>query len=366
MDLSQCLAEVISLQSHYTSLNTEQMRERGTRIRDSLPTALKSRTTELSEILNIPTTDLLIKGKDGAGRKSGVPWVRLASKQRSPSATAGWYVVWLFRKDAAGVYLALAHGSTQFQHGAFVSRSDKELKTLMDWARDLLSSEISNNKRLSQEVDLAAGHRSLGDAYGKSCVTTFYYPASELPNSDRLFEDLAELAKLLATLYRTEAKGQVPTTDSLEVLQAEVAAAAISRPSVSTNQAYGLTHSERVTVEKRAMEQATTYLSSLGYVVSDMSAKESYDLLAQKGADSLHIEVKGTTGTLGSILLTANEVELYKRCHPNNGLIVVHSIALDRTEENPTATGGKLEAWIGWHLESERLRPLTYSYALAD
>ncbi|MBD9379156.1 DUF3578 domain-containing protein [Pseudoxanthomonas sp. PXM04] len=364
--MSQILAEVIALQGHYTSENTEQMQDRGIRIRDVLPAALRTRAHQLPQLLDIPANDLLIEGKDGAGRKSEVPWVRLASRSRSPSATAGWYVVWLFRKDAAGVYLALAHGSTQFQHGSFVSRSNEELKTLMGWARKRLSAEIATNPRLVQDVNLAApGYRSLGDAYEKSCVAAFYYPASQLPNDDILFQDLFTLAKMLSALYRTEAKGEVPTTDSLEVFQAEIAAAAISRPSSAATQGYGLSHPERLAVERRAMELATNHLSSQGYTVSDVSAKESYDLLAKRGLEILHIEVKGTTGGLGSILLTANEVELHKQRHPKNGLVVIHSMSVATQNGLPTAHGGQLEAWMPWRIDSERLRALTYAYTLS-
>lgn len=66
--------------------------------------------------------------------------------------------------------------------------------------------------------------------------------------------------------------------------------------------------------------------------------------------------MKGTTAGFGSILLTANEVELHRTQHPKNILIVVHDI--DLVEVRTQAAGGRLIAIEGWNVDDSELKPL--------
>lgn len=56
-----------------------------------------------------------------------------------------------------------------------------------------------------------------------------------------------------------------------------------------------------------------------------------FDFLATKENQELSVEVKGSTGPLTAILLTKNEVHHQKTAFPNNMLVIVDSIELDRT-----------------------------------
>jgi hypothetical protein len=105
-------------------------------------------------------------------------------------------------------------------------------------------------------------------------------------------------------------------------------------------------------------------LEAEGFSVEDVSATQSVDFRAKRGIDVLYVEVKGSTGPLGSVLLTANEVALHQKAHPNNALIVVHSIKLDRTSDRPNASGGCVVQFRPWPLKAENLRPISYQYAL--
>ena len=63
--------------------------------------------------------------------------------------------------------------------------------------------------------------------------------------------------------------------------------------------------------------------------MEDVGAVRSYDLHCTDDAGrTLWVEVKGTTGPLGSIVLTANEVEVARRQHPRTALFVIHNITL--------------------------------------
>jgi len=366
MDLREGLSSVLALQARYTSKNNADMELRGHLIRDVIPDRLAELRTSLAEAADLEASDLSIQGKDGVGRKSEVPWVRFASKEKSPSATVGWYVVWLFRRDGAGVYLALAHGSTTFNGGSLIARSDEDLSTLMKWSRASLGPGLLANPGLVSRVHLGSTG-ALALAYEKSCVTAFYYPAQSLPNELDLARDALTMAGLLGRLYGAEKFGQTPLSPSPEVRDAETAVTEIARPNAALpGQGFALTGPERKAVELHAMKLAIEHLESLGHTVKDVSASESFDLLAKNNGVELKVEVKGTTGGLGAILLTSNEVELHKQASPANALIVVHSIILSDLYGMPHASEGKLRLWMPWVIDERRLRSITFSYQLDE
>ena len=111
------------------------------------------------------------------------------------------------------------------------------------------------------------------------------------------------------------------------------------------------------------MREAKTMLEDQGYVVSDHSKGACYDYLASREDEKIFVEVKGTTGPLGTILLTANEVAHHQKHFPNNALIVVHSISLERHIRTPRASGGTLVRFQPWLLAEDALTPIAFQYA---
>lgn len=91
-------------------------------------------------------------------------------------------------------------------------------------------------------------------------------------------------------------------------------------------------------------ELAQEVLEAKGFQVTDVSVTQSYDYNAQQNDKELFVRVKGTTAHREQVLLTNCEATLYKDKFPDNALIVVHSINLDRTATSPIASGGKLIA----------------------
>ena len=76
------------------------------------------------------------------------------------------------------------------------------------------------------------------------------------------------------------------------------------------------------------------------------------------------VEVKGTTSIGDQIVITRNEVAAHRARHPNNALIVVHSINLMRHPENPKADGGELLMLSPWNIQEDELRPLAFQYSV--
>ena len=116
-----------------------------------------------------------------------------------------------------------------------------------------------------------------------------------------------------------------------------------TNPHKAGGQGFGLSAKERKCVELHAMEVARRFLVKNGYAVNNVSSQESFDFLASKDGESVVVEVKGCVGDGAKIQLTKNEVALQRLEHPNNMLILVHSIQLHRDGATPTALGGELQ-----------------------
>ena len=106
--MRELLREVLNLQPRWSHTNTADMQRRGVLVRQDIPAWLRGRSEALAKLLGPAGLDCDVEGRDGTGQKSEIPWVRVFSRSRSPSANEGWYCGYLFRSDGTGVYLCLA------------------------------------------------------------------------------------------------------------------------------------------------------------------------------------------------------------------------------------------------------------------
>jgi hypothetical protein len=102
--------------------------------------------------------------------------------------------------------------------------------------------------------------------------------------------------------------------------------------------------------------------NELGYSTEDVGKIASYDVQATKGDQVVKVEVKGTTTDGAAVVLTRNEVTLHRAEHPNNALAVVRNITLDRSGDQPVATGGELVLVMPWEINEGGLTPIAYDY----
>lgn len=344
------------------------MQRRGELIRSELPVQIKPNIPSIALQMGPTGLDLGVDGRDGTGQKNEIPWVRLFSRSRSPSAQEGWYCVYLFCADGSGAYLSLGHGSTRYEDGEFKPRPPSELAKLLDWARAVLDEKLANVAGLSPAISLKAKGR-LGKGYEPATVCSIFYPTGSVPADELLVQDLTAFAALLSDLYNQEDLGRAPESNANAARIAENLVETIASPLRSNRgvgQGFGLTLDERRAVEKHAMAMAEKFLLADGYVVEDVSGKRSYDFLAKRFGKETIVEVKGTTGGLGSIILTANEVLIHQKSYPNNALVVVHSIELDRKARTPRASGGALHTASPWDLDPSALKPLSFQYVLSE
>lgn len=356
--------EVLALQAHYSSQVTPEMARRGHLIRNEIVEELLT-WPALSPASVLPYNgQLSCEGSDGKGNKVFVPWVRVFSRDLSPSAQTGWYVVYLFRADGAGVSLCLSHGSTTGV--AMQPRSPAEAARLMHWARTLIG-PMAVASGMLEGLDLGFSG-VLSRAYETTTAFSKFYPANELPTDESLSRELTTAVGLLGEVYRSLELGRAPASTPPEVLAASDATDQVSRPNSAKRnggQGFGLSAAERAVVEAHAMQLAQAWLQGNGYAnIRDVHRTHSCDFMAEKSAVEIYVEVKGTTSGFGSILLTANEVELHLAKHPDNVLIVVHDI--DLLPMRTKAIGGTIKAFESWSVDACVLRPLSYQCFLVS
>ena len=94
-----------------------------------------------------------------------------------------------------------------------------------------------------------------------------------------------------------------------------------------------------------------------------LTTDEERDVWHARAGEKMIVEVKGTTSLGELVVVTRNEVAVQRAHHPNNALVLVHSIQLARTPE-PTAEGGVVHMISPWQIEDEQLQPLSFQYSV--
>jgi hypothetical protein len=118
----------------------------------------------------------------------------------------------------------------------------------------------------------------------------------------------------------------------------------------------------RKAVEIHAMRRAESEMKKLGYEVKDVSAKNPYDLLCEKGGRCKYVEVKGTQASGFDIVLTAGEVRFINDNKFDCILCVVHGINV-KGARTPVASGGELRVTKPFDLSDGELRPISFTFS---
>jgi hypothetical protein len=354
---------VLDLQKQWESGNTPAMKMRGEVIRNAIPEELKHSLDEL--ILRVPAAlgDIKVRGKDATGRKSEVPWVRVFSAARSPRATDGWYLVYLFDAFGDAAYLSINQGTTKWDGREFRARPKAQLIERATWARDLLADQAESRQDLTDSITLPTRKSSLARGYEYGNVFSLQYERGAIPDDAVLLADFKYMAGLLTDLYEfADSALSIPGDPEPEVLDAiEFADFAAGK---RRNGGFRLNAAERLVIERRAVDATAGYLHFKGYQVKDVGATKSYDLHARRDEEEVLVEVKGTVSIGHDVILTRKEVALHQEKFPSNMLAVLSNINLDRDGMTPIASGGNLRVWKPWSLDSKSLEALSYTYSV--
>ena len=332
------------------------MKERGQLIRSNVAEYIRNLSSSLAPALGRFGEDFHVDASDGIGRKTELPWVRFCSKSMSPSPTQGYYCVLHFSTDGSSIYIAVGCSSSKFRNGSFVTLSDDELDKRTAWARQVVQEAHGSLKPFTDRPDYKAT-RPLPKSFQRATAMAKRIGVEQLDAVD-LDELLTQAAGHLRHIYRAEADGRELSPadmDELEIIQT------VRPKSPRRGQGYGLSGEERKLVELRAMELVKDWLENKGYKVKDTSSNRPYDFEASKGDTAMKVEVKGTTSdSPDAILMTRNEVDLHRAEKGNTGLFIVSSIRLNRGDGGQTASGGILEAMLGWDIDEWELTSSAY------
>jgi hypothetical protein len=115
-------------------------------------------------------------------------------------------------------------------------------------------------------------------------------------------------------------------------------------------------------IEQYAMRQAHRYFERAGYVVKTHAGGRKYDLTCFRRDEEFFVEVKGTTNSGESVLLTAGEVDFARRHSANVALYVLHSIRM----EGDRLSGGEEYVDRPWSIDAAELRPTHYLLYLSE
>lgn len=147
----------------------------------------------LSETLS-DNTNLKIKGSVGLGNITAAPWVGTFDKRITTSASAGYYIVYLFSVDMKSLHLCFGLGATQFIQ-AFSTR--KQAYEAMDAARTRLLDVVLKHlpSDLKQKINagdidlIASSPHKLHKDYERANVLHLKYQLSNLPSESELLQD---------------------------------------------------------------------------------------------------------------------------------------------------------------------------------
>lgn len=337
------IQRIAQLQLQYSSTNTPAMQERGFPIRRDLPELLRDHIGTFQAHIGRFANDLAIEGRDGMGRKTEAPWVRLYSERLSPSATTGFYVVIHFALDGRAFFVTLGCGSSKWNsdRGDLTPYSDEELAKKVAWAKNVLRLSGIDTSNFSDQIAIGSS-RPLPRSFEKATVLA---KALDPVSTDvaGLVSTIAEALQILRVIYDAfDQRADLPTSTSIDL---DLRSITDPKAGVSNGrQGYGLTPPERRAVELRAMDITRAHLEDLGYKVTDTSASNSFDFLAESTNQTIKVEVKGSTSVdVDAILMTSNEVALHTREAGHTALAIVSGIVIVRSDDDIRCVGGTLE-----------------------
>ncbi|HXQ74693.1 MAG TPA: DUF3578 domain-containing protein, partial [Pyrinomonadaceae bacterium] len=138
---------------------------------------------------------LRIKWSVGKGDWARVPWIAIADERETKTTRHGVYLVYLFREDLSGVYIALNQGIGLLmeEQGAPASRRilrerAEQLRRHIPALRTLKNAGFS----IDNSIDLHTTG-NLEKNYEASIVSYKLYRRGEIPNDAKLLNDLEQL-----------------------------------------------------------------------------------------------------------------------------------------------------------------------------
>ena len=359
MSITGIIRRICELQPKWSSKNTVEMQERGVLVRKNLVESIRKHEKVLRDALGIYGNDMHIHGRDGSGRKTEAPWVRICSRTMSPRATEGFYLVIHFSADGSSVFVTIGHGSNNWHpDGSLVPFKPEKLAEIIRIGRGILNKRYGSSAPFVDEIRLGAT-KAGPENFERATVCAKRLSIQEL-SDDVFIEYVIHALKMLSVIYEYRSLGF--GQDAATLCESDVMLVINPLRQAKFGQGFGASAADRKAVEMRAMDMTERWLGALNFTeIKDCSGSQSYDFSACRDSKVWKIEVKGTTAESGdAILMTANEVELHRAECGSTVLVIVFGIRLDRSGAEPVASGGTVWAEIGWDIDKWTQTPTAF------
>ncbi len=151
-----------------------------------------------------------VVGSAGHSRWAECPWIAIYDTLITESAQTGYYPVYLFKTDMSGVYLSLNQGVTRLKQD--YKKDAKHILRLR--ALDFRAKMDIKSTDLTDIYLEAKGDARL---YEDGNIIAKYYPADNIPNSERLRADLVDYLNLYEELAYNDS--QIDENEKLNAVE---------------------------------------------------------------------------------------------------------------------------------------------------
>jgi 5-methylcytosine-specific restriction enzyme B len=135
--------------------------------------------------------DLFVDPSVGNGRWAAVPWIALLDRRETESITKGLHVIFLFREDMSGVYLAVGMGITEFK-GSHPHTWSSVVADKVDQLRSRFHYLIASGFQTGPGFDLRST-TTRGKSYGTGVSVYKLYERDNLPTDREIEKDIESL-----------------------------------------------------------------------------------------------------------------------------------------------------------------------------
>ena len=168
----------------------------GSFIRNDIPNEIRRKG-------DIDQSKYIVKGSNGAGRWTTVPWIAIFDRRITESAQRGVYLVYLLNKDKKELYLTLNQGATDISQNGAVGNDGKLAFTGVTGSSNAkslakLRSNAVHIQGVVGSVPFATDELIKCGApnYDAGAVCYKKYTLDNLPDEEILFEDLKEFVAI--------------------------------------------------------------------------------------------------------------------------------------------------------------------------
>jgi hypothetical protein len=133
--------------------------------------------------------DLIVQGSVGKGNKTSFPWISILNRNITTSTQEGLYMVFLFKKDMSGFYLALSNGITYFEK-KFGAQKYAMARQMVDYYQ----TQIEPRDYSFDLIDLGAKKSEIGYGYEQTTVLSFEFHKNNFEDYDihKALKDILE------------------------------------------------------------------------------------------------------------------------------------------------------------------------------